>query len=683
MFLRNIPIGKRILFGLLPLIIALLLQSVVLIHQQVLDTERGHILSGLVDVAIQTNAVIHELQRERGASALFVGSKGSQFARQMGEQRMATDQRIVSLEGVVGSLEAAMVDAFGSSAVQAVRMAVKRLPDLRKQIDSLEGRPIEIVSAYSEMIRILLGSVVRIGIVSPDVQTAQLISSYVALTDAKEAAGQERATGSAGFAAGKFDTSLYRRYVELGAEQRTAFTLFQRYASNTSASALKSALTPEIEEPVARMRNVAIDSLVTGAVGEVTGPIWFATATKRIDAMKSAEDLIGAEIRHRAEQIRDSARRSLILLSGGLLVLAIVTGTFVVAVVQSIIRPVSNLADVMRLASEGNYLSQIEMPDSRDEIGKMAKAVNLFQANMIRNQELEIEDRATKERELARSKKRVLLTADFDVMIRRIVAKLESAVKEVNTTSTQLHLAVQQTSEQSSAVAAAAEQASGNIQTVAVAAEELGASTEEISRRIQDTTQITYEAVVGVQSADETIEGLSLAAQKIGEIVSLISDIASQTNLLALNATIEAARAGSAGKGFAVVANEVKGLASQTAKATREIAEQIGGIQESTRKAVNVVKLVGGSIARVDEVVSSIAAAVEEQNAATQEIVRNIQEASDGNKEVTGNVSIVSNATASTREIASKMNVVAKLLEDAGSSLGKHVETFLDGIKTA
>lgn len=194
MFLRNIPIGKRILFGLLPLIIALLLQSVVLIHQQVLDTERGHILSGLVDVAIQTNAVIHELQRERGASALFVGSKGSQFARQMGEQRMATDQRIVSLEGVVGSLEAAMVDAFGSSAVQAVRMAVKRLPDLRKQIDSLEGRPIEIVSAYSEMIRILLGSVVRIGIVSPDVQTAQLISSYVALTDAKEAAGQERAT---------------------------------------------------------------------------------------------------------------------------------------------------------------------------------------------------------------------------------------------------------------------------------------------------------------------------------------------------------------------------------------------------------------------------------------------------------------------------------------------------------
>ena len=342
MVLRNIPIGKRILLGLLPLIIALLLQSVVLIRQQFLDSERGHILSGLVDVAIQTNAVIHELQRERGASALFLGSKGSQFGDQLGEQRKATDQRIIALEGNLGSLEAAMVDAFGSTAVQSMRMAINRLPDLRRQIDFLEGRPIEIVSAYSEMIRILAGTVVRIGIVSPDVQTAQLISSYVALTDAKEAAGQERATGSAGFAAGKFDTPLYRRYVELGAEQRTAFILFRRYASNTSASALKSALTPEIEEPVARMRNVAIDSLVTGTVGEITGPIWFAAATKRIDAMKTVEDLIGSEIQHYAQAVRDSARRSLFLLSGGLLVLAMVTGMFIAAVVRSIIRPVAN-----------------------------------------------------------------------------------------------------------------------------------------------------------------------------------------------------------------------------------------------------------------------------------------------------------------------------------------------------
>lgn len=180
-----------------------------------------------------------------------------------------------------------------------------------------------------------------------------------------------------------------------------------------------------------------------------------AAATKRIDAMKTVEDLIGSEIQHQAQSNRDSAQRSLFLISGGLLVLAVATGLFIAAVVRSIIRPVGNLAEVMRLASEGNYLSQIEMPDCRDEIGKMAKAVGVFQANMIRNQHLEAEDRATKETELARSKKRLLLTADFDVMIRRVVVKLEATVTEVSETSINLHRAVQQTSEQSLARALA------------------------------------------------------------------------------------------------------------------------------------------------------------------------------------------------------------------------------------
>ncbi|KIM00234.1 Methyl-accepting chemotaxis protein [Paramagnetospirillum magnetotacticum MS-1] len=347
----------------------------------------------------------------------------------------------------------------------------------------------------------------------------------------------------------------------------------------------------------------------------------------------------------------------------------------------SIVKPVQAMTDTMSQLAAGNKSVAIPATENKDEIGEMARAVQVFKDGLIRAEQLEAEARAEQEREVGRGRKRELLTADFDVMIRRVITKVDTTVQSVHSTSTSLHAAAEQTSRQSAAVAAAAEEATANIQTVASAAEELGASTHEISRRVQDTTRITQEAVDGVHTADSTVEGLSAAAVKIGEIVSLINDIASQTNLLALNATIEAARAGEAGKGFAVVANEVKHLATQTAKATSEIAEQISGIQATTQSAVNAIKTVGTAIGRVDEVVSSIAAAVEEQNAATQEIVRNVQEAANGNHEVTSNISEVSSAAHLTGEMASNMYKVAEELEEAGTSLGKHVDTFLNSVK--
>ncbi|CUW39957.1 Methyl-accepting chemotaxis protein [Magnetospirillum sp. XM-1] len=349
---------------------------------------------------------------------------------------------------------------------------------------------------------------------------------------------------------------------------------------------------------------------------------------------------------------------------------------------RSIVRPVRGITGVMSSLSGGDRTVSVPYTDGADEIADMARSVQVFKDGLIRAEQLEAQSKAEQEREVARGRKRELLTNDFDVMIRRVMSKVDSAVQSVHSTSTSLHAAAEQTSRQSAAVAAAAEEATANIQTVASAAEELGASTHEISRRVQDTTRITQEAVDGVQTADATVEGLSTAAQKIGEIVSLINDIAAQTNLLALNATIEAARAGEAGKGFAVVANEVKHLATQTAKATSEIAEQIGGIQSSTQNAVSAIKTVGAAIARVDEVVSSIAAAVEEQNAATQEIVRNVQEAANGNQEVTSNIAEVSSAAQMTGEMASNMYKVAEALEESGDSLGRHVETFLGNVKT-
>ncbi len=370
----------------------------------------------------------------------------------------------------------------------------------------------------------------------------------------------------------------------------------------------------------------------------------------------------------------------LLMLVLALVGIALISGAGLL-IAGSIAKPIMGMTNVMLAMAGGNKQVDIPSQDAKDEIGEMAKAMQVFKEGMIKAEQLEMEARAAQAKEVERGRKRELLTADFDVMIRRVIAKVTSTVDHVHSASNSLHAAAEQTGKQSQAVAAAAEQASSNVQTVASATEELGSSTHEISSRVQDTTRISREAVTSIQKAGSIMTELSGAAQKIGEVVNLINDIASQTNLLALNATIEAARAGDAGKGFAVVAGEVKHLANQTTKATDEIAGQIGAVQSATKTVVDAIRDVTTIIGRVDEVVSSIASAVEEQNAATQEIARNVAEAATGTGEVTRNISEVSSAAKATGVMAEEMTKVAEELQDEGVSLGKHVETFLASVK--
>ena len=235
----------------------------------------------------------------------------------------------------------------------------------------------------------------------------------------------------------------------------------------------------------------------------------------------------------------------------------------------------------------------------------------------------------------------------------------------------------------STAVAAASEQATANVQTVATAAEELSSSVGEISRQVAESTRITGEAVEQANQTNRTVQGLSEAAQKIGDVVQLINDIASQTNLLALNATIEAARAGEAGKGFAVVAAEVKNLANQTARATDEIAQQITAIQDATKVSVNAIREIAGTISRVNEIATTISAAVEEQGAATQEIARNVAEASSGTQEVAGNIVGVTRSVEETRKVASELLEASTNISGQTDRLKGDVQGFFSVIREA
>ncbi len=269
----------------------------------------------------------------------------------------------------------------------------------------------------------------------------------------------------------------------------------------------------------------------------------------------------------------------------------------------------------------------------------------------------------------------------FERDVATSVGVVASASTQLRATAQSMAASAEQTSHQATAVAQAADQASENVQTVAAAAEQLSASIHEISRQVTQSTEIANSAVSEAGRTNQMVQGLTEAAQRIGEVVKLINNIASQTNLLALNATIEAARAGEAGKGFAVVANEVKSLANQTAKATDEISVQILAVQNATKEAVVAIGGIGGTIGKMSEIAAAIAAAVEEQGAATQEIARNVHQAAIGTGQVLSNIGGVTAAAKGATTAAHDVLSAAGELSVQSEKLSSDIDSFLEVIR--
>jgi methyl-accepting chemotaxis protein len=369
-----------------------------------------------------------------------------------------------------------------------------------------------------------------------------------------------------------------------------------------------------------------------------------------------------------------------VCIGGGLLagvVLAVLIGA-------AIANPVIAMTGAMDKLAEGNTEVDIPARDRKDEVGKMAAAVQVFKDNAIEKVRLEAEQDAREKR--AEEEKRAAMNKmadDFENSVGGIVQTVSSAATELHSSSKTMAETADRTSSQSTAGAAAAEEASANVQTVASAAEELSASISEINRQVAESSSIASSAVKDAQVTDEKIQGLAAAANKIGEVVSLITDVAEQTNLLALNATIEAARAGDAGKGFAVVASEVKNLANQTAKATEEISTQISGIQTATQESVAAIQGIGKTIAKIDEIASEIAAAVDEQGAATQEIARNVEQASAGTAEVSSTIANVTQGANETGAAAEQINGASAELSQQSEMLNSEVNRFLETVRAA
>ncbi len=373
-----------------------------------------------------------------------------------------------------------------------------------------------------------------------------------------------------------------------------------------------------------------------------------------------------------AEQNYDASSKILVWIAILGIAISFALGLWIVFV--GILNPLKAILAAMEDTANGDLNIAIPGIGQKDEIGALASVLKVFQDNGREKLRLEA---AQKEAEVAAANEEKsamhALANGFEAQVGGVVTAVATAANQMQASAGAMSATAEETTRQATAVAAAAEQASTNVQTVAASAEELSSSIQEIARQVSESSKIADQAVSDVKRTGDTVEALSQAAQKIGDVVKLISDIASQTNLLALNATIEAARAGEAGKGFAVVASEVKSLASQTARATDEIGGQIAEIQNATSASVVAMKGIAGTIAKMSEIASTIAAAVEEQGAATQEIARNVQQAAAGTGEVTSNIVGVTKAADDTGRATTE-------LKDAAMNLGAHSDALRDAV---
>jgi methyl-accepting chemotaxis protein len=362
----------------------------------------------------------------------------------------------------------------------------------------------------------------------------------------------------------------------------------------------------------------------------------------------------------------------------------LVVGAGIVGVAIGVIHPIAKITGVMKRLAAGEMNDDVPALTRDDEVGAMAKAVQVFKENALRVEAMKTEQteaawKAEAERHVAMSQ----VADGFEKAIGKVVRTVSSASTEIEMAAGRLTKSADTTQQLSASVAVASEQSSSNAQSAAAASEEMATSVSEIGRQVQESHKIAHAAVHQAEQTNARISELSQSANRIGEVVKMITAVAEQTNLLALNATIEAARAGESGKGFAVVASEVKALAAQTAKATEEISTQITQMQTATQQSVSAIKDIGTTIAQISQISSIIAAAVEEQGATTSEIARNVQQAAQGATQVAGGIAEVNRGAADTGAAAEQVHGFARSLLSESNQLTTEVGKFLATVRAA
>lgn len=681
-------------------------------------------LNDVADKVSQFTAAIAAERSAVGTAYGFQGLPDAAFVKQFKEQRTNANRHYSSLITTINEFDdfagkASLVKALKEKWTALDGLGRDIESDLKVSEDSRNLRSRKVLKAQNEVVEAAhsIRSAAELTLITGNARIEAVKQLKRQLWTMREFSARDSAAIGENIASGEPLTQIKLQLVsQYGGIVRSAWNSVQEItASDLVDAKIRSQIAP-IENEFFGDFDILRDDVYTAAEFKEPYPVtaleWVqksGEAALPVAKMSAEADLLAKALNETA--VSDSNTEATISIISIVIEIGLLGFTLWVVMFR-IVNPINNLSETMQLLAQGRLELEVPHIDGKDEVGDMARSVQVFKENAIERQRLTAEraeqerlelerraeeerarleqeaeqrDRDAQQRAQARQERRetMLNLADsFEASVSLVVEGVSQSAGNMENAARGLAGTARDTSSQATTVAEAAEQASSNANMVASAAEQLSSSVREITSQTNQSSVAARDAVERTQRASKDVAELEAAAQKIGEVVKLINDIAEQTNLLALNATIEAARAGEAGRGFAVVASEVKSLANQTASATQEISGQVEGMQEATVMAVRAMDDIKDIIVDIESTAVSIASAVEEQDASTQEIARNVAEVSHGTIQVTTNIRGVNEGAANTGTASGEVLSAAQLLTQQSTDLRREVEGFLTQIRS-